>query len=198
MGAVKRRGRPRREEAVEQSAERRILDSACQLFYSEGLHAVGIDRVLAEAGAAKASLYAHYPSKDDLVAAYLERQAEDWRARVAREVRPSDGRAGVVKLFGLLETWAKSAGFRGCPFLNAKSELPDPSHPAHLVARRHRTWIHELVRGLVTSAGVRQVDRVARALVVLYDGAAASAALDQDPRAVAAARYAAERLLAED
>jgi AcrR family transcriptional regulator len=195
---VKRRGRPRRDEAVEQSAERRILDSACQLFYSEGLHAVGIDRLLAEAGAAKASLYAHYPSKDDLVAAYLERQAGDWRARVAREVRPGDGRAGLVKLFELLEAWAKSAGFRGCPFLNAASELPDPSHPARLVTRRHRAWIHELIRGLATSAGVRQVDRVTRALVVLYDGATASATLDEDPRAVAAARYAAERLLAED
>lgn len=195
MGAVKRRGRPRRDQAVEQKAERRILDSASQLFYAQGLHAVGIDRVLAEAGAAKASLYAHYPSKDDLVAAYLERRAEDWRARVANQVRPSDGRAGLLKLFDLLEAWAKSPEFRGCPFLNAASELPDPSHPARLVTRRHRAWIHELFRGLVSSAGVRQPDRVARALVALYDGAVASAVLDEDPRAVAAARYAAERLL---
>ncbi len=192
---MKRRGRPRKGEAPERSAERRILDSACQLFYSQGLRAVGIDRVLEDAGAAKASLYAHYPSKDDLVAAYLERQAEEWRGRMAARVSPTDGRAGILRVFELLESWARSTGFRGCPFLNALEELPDPSHPARQVARRHRAWVHELIRGLVASAGVRPVERVAQALVVLYDGAIASAVLDGDPRAVSAARFAAERLL---
>ncbi len=195
MRDVKRRGRPRKDQPPEGSAERRILDSACQLFYSQGLHAVGIDRVLEEAGAAKASLYAHYPSKDDLVAAYLERQAEEWRARIAAKVRPTDGRAGILKLFDLLDRWANSPGFRGCPFLNATEELPDPSHPGRQATRRHRAWMHELIRELVASAGLRPVDRVARALVVLYDGAIASAVLDSDPRAVSAARFAAERLL---
>jgi AcrR family transcriptional regulator len=195
VGVVKRRGRPRKDQSAARSAERRILDSACQLFYSQGLRAVGIDRVLEEAGAAKASLYAHYPSKDDLVAAYLERQAAEWRARIAQEVSPADGRAGILRLFGLLETWANRAGFRGCPFLNAVEELPDPSHPGRQATRRHRAWVHELIRGLVAAAGVRPVERTARALVVLYDGASASAVLDGDPRAVAAARFAAERLL---
>jgi AcrR family transcriptional regulator len=195
VGDEKRRGRPRKDQAPERSAERRILDSACQLFYTQGLRAVGIDRVLEQAGAAKASLYAHYPSKDDLVAAYLERQAEEWRTRIAAKVRPTDGRAGILMLFELLESWANSAGFRGCPFLNAVEELPDPSHPGRQATRRHRACVHDLIRGLVASAGVRPVERVARALVVLYDGAIASAVLDGDPHAVSAARFAAERLL---
>ncbi len=191
----KRRGRPRRDQAPQQSPERRILDSACQLFYAQGLRAVGIDRVLEEAGAAKASLYAHYASKDDLVAAYIERQAEEWRARVTARVSPTDGRAGILRLFDLLEDQAKSKGFRGCPFLNATGELPDPSHPARQATRRHRAWVHELIRGLVASAGIREVDPIARALVVLCDGAVASALLDGDPGAVSAARFAAARLL---
>jgi AcrR family transcriptional regulator len=195
VGVVKRRGRPRKDAPAEHSVERRILDSACQLFYAQGLRAVGIDRVLEEAGAAKASLYAHYPSKDDLVAAYLERQAQEWRARVGAKVSPTDGRAGLLRLFELLETWANSAGFRGCPFLNAIEELPDPSHPGRQATRQHRAWLHELIRGLVASAGVRPVERVARALVVIYDGAIASAVLDGDPDAVSAARFAVERLL---
>ena len=72
MAVVKKRGRPRKDKAAPVSVERRSLDTACQLFYEEGLHAVGIDRLLVEAGAAKASLYSHFASKDELVAAYLD------------------------------------------------------------------------------------------------------------------------------
>jgi AcrR family transcriptional regulator len=179
------------------SVEERILDSACGLFYREGLHAVGIDRVLAEAGAAKASLYAHYSSKDDLVAAYLEHRGEQWRARVSQAVAGPDGRAGLRRLFEMLESWAASPDFRGCPFLNAASELPDPDHPAREATRRHREWFHGLVRGLVEAAGVHDVDRISRAIVVLHDGAISSALLDDDSRAVGAARFAMERLLDE-
>lgn len=194
--ASRKRGRPRHI-AGAPSVERRILDSACELFYKEGLHAVGVDRVLAEAGAAKASLYAHYASKDDLVAAYLERQADEWRARAEQAMAAGgpDGRESLRRLFGLMEEWVASPGFRGCPFHNAASELPDAAHPARRVAARHREWLHERVRGLVKAAGVSEVEPVSRAIVVLYDGAIASALLDHDPRAVAAARFAAERLL---
>ena len=194
---ARKRGRPRRRPAEKATVEERILDSACGLFYREGLHAVGIDRVLAEAGAAKASLYAHYSSKDELVAAYLERRGEEWRARTSAAVKAAGpgGRAGLVRLFEVLEEWASSPGFRGCPFLNAASELPDPGHPARAATRRQREWLHALVRELVVAAGVRDVDRTSRAVVVLCDGAAASALLDGDPGAARSARFAMERLL---
>ena len=179
------------------SVEQRILDTACQLFYEEGLRAVGIDRLLVEAGAAKASLYSHYASKDELVAAYLDALGRGWRARVEERLAPKDGRAGLRALFELVEEWVRSKTFRGCPFLNAVSELPDPAHPAREAVRRHREWLHGLIRGLVASAGNRDVARVTRAIVVLYDGAIASAAQDGDPGAVAAASHAASRLLDE-
>jgi len=192
---AKKRGRPPRPRAAPASVEARILDSACGLFYREGLHAVGIDRVLAQAGAAKASLYAHYSSKDDLVAAYLEHRGEQWRARASEALAGLDGRAGLVRLFEMLEEWVASPEFRGCPFMNAASELPDPDHPAREATRRHREWLHGLVRGLVEAAGVGDVDRIRRTIVVLHDGAVSSALLDGDSRSVGAARFAMESLL---
>jgi AcrR family transcriptional regulator len=192
---VKRRGRPPKGAGPAESVEGRILDSACRLFYTEGVRATGIDRILSRAGAAKASLYAHYGSKDDLVRAYLERQARAWMARVQARVAPTDGRAGLLRLFEMLGEFARGEDFRGCPFLNATSELADPSHPARAVLRQQREWLHGLIRGLLSSAHVRDLDRVSRAVVVLYDGALASAILDGDDGAAGAARFALERLL---
>jgi AcrR family transcriptional regulator len=196
VAGVKRRGRPPKSAGPAESVEGRILDSACRLFYTEGVRATGIDRILSRAGAAKASLYAHYGSKDDLVRAYLERQVQAWMARVQERIAPADGRAGLLRLFDMLGEFASGENFRGCPFLNATSELADPSHPGRAVLRRQREWLHSLIRGLLSSADVHDLDRVSRAVVVLYDGALASAILDGDGgAAAAAARFAVERLL---
>jgi AcrR family transcriptional regulator len=195
VARVKRRGRPPKAAAPAESVEERILDSACQLFYKDGLRATGIERVLSEAGAAKASLYAHYGSKDDLVSAYLDRRGQEWMALIQERVAPEDGRLGLLRLFDALRDLVVSGEFRGCPFLNAASELPDPSHPGRVVMRRHRERLHGLIHGLLSAAGVRDLDRVTRAVVVLYDGALASAVLDGDVGAPAAARFAVERLL---
>jgi AcrR family transcriptional regulator len=194
VSVVKRRGRPPKVEAPPQSVEGRILDSASELFYKEGLQSTGIERVLSQAGAAKASLYAHYGSKDDLVTAYLEKRAEQWRARVEQRVAPGDGRAGLLRLFDMLETFASREEFRGCPFLNASNQI-SASHPARTVMGRQREWLHGLIRGLVSAAGVQDVDRVSRAVVVLHDGALASSVLDGGTGAASAARFAVERLL---
>lgn len=191
--AVKRRGRPPK--AGTTGVKGRILDSAGQLFYKEGLRATGIDRVLSNAGAAKASLYSHYGSKDELVTAYLQGQARDWTARVEARVHPGDGRDGLLRLFDMLGELVSGEDFRGCPFLNATGELPDPSHPGRAVMRREREWLHGLIRSLLLSAGVRDLDRMTRAVVVLHDGALASAVLDADGTTAEAARFAVERLL---
>jgi AcrR family transcriptional regulator len=195
VASVKRRGRPPKGAARAEGVAGRILESACQLFYKEGLAATGIDRILSRAGAAKASLYDHYGSKDDLVKAYLERRAQEWMARVQERIAPSDGRAGLLRLFDMLGEFASGEEFRGCPFLNAASELADPSHPGRAVMRRQRQWLHALIRELLSAAGVRDLDRMTRALVVLHDGALASAVLDGDTAAAAAARFAVEHLL---
>jgi len=187
------RPRPRAEPPVKE----RILDSACRLFYQEGLHAVGIDRVIAESGAAKASLYGHFHSKDELIAACLDRQGTEWRSlvetRLAESTAPPAER--ILLLFDLLAEWAQGSGFRGCPFQNAASELGD-THPARAVIERHRGWLHALLRGLVAEAGLRPPEPLVQALVVLHDGAMATAMVDRLPHTAAVAGWAAERLVA--
>ena len=116
-------------------------------------------------------------------------------ARVQERIAPADGRAGLLRLFEMLGEFASGEDFRGCPFLNATSELADPSHPARAVLRQQREWLHGLIRGLLSLADVHDLDRVSRAVVVLYDGALASAILDGDGGAAAAALFALERLL---
>jgi AcrR family transcriptional regulator len=174
----------------------RILDTACRLFYAEGVQGVGIDRILAEAQAAKASLYQHFAGKDALVAAYLERRAEQTQAALTARLQGGDARARLLRLFDIQKEFAGSPSFRGCPFQNATSELADPRHPARAVARRHRQWFHGLVRDLVAEAGAKDVERIASAILLLYDGASSASLADADPRAIDGARWAASRLLA--
>jgi AcrR family transcriptional regulator len=192
----RKRGRPPKADGAK-AVEERILDSACSLFYKEGVHAVGVDRVLAEADAAKASLYAHFESKDSLVAAYLKRRSQQTQELIeARVGSGGDARERLLRLFDVMREIAQRDDFRGCPFQNAVSEIADPRHPARQVVRRHRRWLEDLVRRLVEEAEVPEVERTTRAIVVLYDGAAASTLGDGNTRAVESARWAASRLLA--
>jgi AcrR family transcriptional regulator len=175
----------------------RILRTASDLFYREGVRAVGIQRVIDEAGIAKASLYAHYASKDDLVAACIEDRIAAGRRQVeARLADPAlDARGRLLRFFDVQAEWIADAAFRGCPLVNANSEIADAAHPAKEVTRRHRAWLHGLLTSLATDAGAREPANLAGALVVLYDGAAASALVDDNPAASTHARRAAEQLL---
>jgi AcrR family transcriptional regulator len=175
----------------------RILATASDLFYREGVRAVGIQRVIDEAGIAKASLYAHYASKDELVAACLSRQGDCWRTSVEDGLRdPSlDARSKLLRVFDLQTERIASPGFRGCMFQNTGTEFADGDHPANAVTATYRRWLHDLFASLVQEAGVRNPDAVAGALIVLHDGSAASAQVDGNPEAARHARWAAEQLL---
>lgn len=178
-------------------AERRLLDVAVRLFYAEGIHAVGIDRVIAEAGVAKATLYAHFPSKADLVAAYLARQSQRWadaaQARLAEQ--PGGTAAAVLALFDQLHQDSQAPDYRGCPFINAAAEFPDPGPVADAIAR-HR----ERVRAVFAAAGgvVLGPPGMLDAVLALYGGAMSAAHLDRDPDIVVHAAAAVRRLLAAD
>jgi AcrR family transcriptional regulator len=177
----------------------RILATACRLFYEEGIQAVGIQRIIDEAGIAKASLYAHFPSKDDLVAAYL-----DAKGRTARETIDAhlenprlSAKAKILKLFDVMVSAAETPAFRGCAFQNAGAEIADPAHPIRMAVGRQRAWLHEIFARLareVAGSGAA-AERLAGSLMVLYDGAAATAVLDRDPAAAKHARWAAEKML---
>jgi AcrR family transcriptional regulator len=180
------------------SVRDRIMATACRLFYEEGIQAVGIQRVIDEAGIAKASLYAHFASKDDLVAAYLDEQGKGVRAELGAHLdNPRLGaRAKILKVFDVLVTAAERPTFRGCAFHNASAEVADPDHPIRVAARVQRTWLHEVFTSLAREiASGAAAERLAGSLMVLYDGAAATSQIDGSPAPARHARWAAEKML---
>ncbi|HEY1703008.1 MAG TPA: TetR/AcrR family transcriptional regulator [Trebonia sp.] len=176
------------------SARERLLAAANELFYREGVHTVGIDRVIEQAGVAKASLYNAFGSKDDLVGAYLESRHAGTSARITRFLE----RFGTPreKLLGVFEAQGElfaDPGFRGCAFVSASSE--SPSEVVSSAADAYRGWVRDLLTGLARDAGVRDPGALGRQLHMIYDGASLSARMDRDPSAAVAARAAAEALL---
>jgi AcrR family transcriptional regulator len=177
--------------------EDRLVAAASALFYREGMRAVGIQRVIEEAGVAKASLYAHFDSKDDLVAACIDQRVSAWRARVETRLLGStlDARAKLLALFDLQVEWIRNPEFRGCPLQSVSAEIAAPDHPAKRVVAGHRQWLRDLLTALVTEAGLHPVADVVGALIVLYDGASASALVDGSAAMAHHARWAVERLI---
>lgn len=183
--------------ALRPGARERIVRAAGDLFYAEGIHAVGVDRVTAAAGVAKATLYQQFRSKDELVAACLQRRAEHWRASVADPVLALPGSAArrVGAVFERLGEAFATPGYRGCPFINAAAEYPGPDGPVAAAIAAHRAQLRGLFAELL--AGVPAARRAALTdqLVLLYDGTMVGAQLDQGPRAARRARAAARQLL---
>ena len=132
----------------------RLLETASDLFYREGIRAVGVDTVSERAGVSKRTLYNRFGGKDGLVAEYLRRRDEGWKAylRGATEavVEPKEK---LLAVFEAYEEWLVGEDFRGCAFANAAAEIPDPDHPARVVARRHKEGIEEHLAALAKEAG---------------------------------------------
>ena len=179
----------------EAGVRERLLDAADRLFYQEGVHAVGIDRVLSEADAAKASLYQHFGSKDQLVASYLERKVREARASIEAYLADTPPSERALRFFDWVVAWAESKDFRGCPLQHAVSELTDAAHPALAVAHEQRAWFAERLREWTMAAGVKDAKATARALMVLFDGAVVGSEVD-GPQRASDARWMARRLLA--
>jgi len=184
--------------AATSEARQRILDTADRLFYAEGIRAVGIDRVIAEAGVAKATLYAHFPSKDDLILAVLYHRESAVVAFFAEATARHRKRAKdpLRAFFAALKEWFASTGFRGCAFQNAAVELADPDHPGTAFVRGHKGRFHETLAGLVREAVGPAGEAVTPAVAVLVEGAIVTALIDRSPAAADVARDAAARLLA--
>lgn len=176
-------------------ARERLVDVADRLFYAEGIHPVGIDRVIAQAQVAKATLYAHFAGKDELVAAYLSRRSDAWVAAV--ETRAGGLLPGLPDIalapFDVLAQRAADPSYRGCPFINAAAEFPG-SGPVTTQVRAHRDRVRALFARLLelAVADPSLLDH----LIVLYDGALSAAYLDRSVQAVVVAREVASGLLA--
>jgi AcrR family transcriptional regulator len=170
-----KRGAPAAQGAPE-GARERILQTAHDLIYREGARAVGIDRIVAESGVAKMSLYRWFPSKDDLIVAVLEAEAryvwEIWNQNIERH-RGSPLKQLRAQFESLAQVIAHPST-RGCAFLNVAVELADESHPAREVVRRHKAEVIEKVAELATAAGAKHPHALAEQLMLVADGAHAS------------------------
>jgi AcrR family transcriptional regulator len=153
--------------------------------------------VVAEAGVAKATLYRHFRSKDELVVAFLRRRDVRWREWLSEAVdrlapRPADRPLAV---FDALGEWFASDDFRGCAFINAASEIADPAHPARAVVEEHKHLLGEYLTGLLRDAGASDPAADAGALLLVVEGAIVSALIEKDAGPAARARTAAARIL---
>src|SRR6516162_8733813 len=173
-------------------ARQRILETADRLFYREGIRAVGIDRVIAEADVAKATLYAHFPSKDDLIVAVLHHREESvltfFRAAMERHGRRTKDRLSAF--FAALKEWFQSPDFRGCAFQNAAAELADPKHPGSAVVREHKRRFRDMIDGLVEGVVGKAHARLTPAVAVLVEGAVVTAVIHGSADAADVARDA--------
>ncbi|MEU6674054.1 TetR family transcriptional regulator [Streptomyces sp. NPDC046925] len=158
----------------------RIVAAAEELFYDRGITAVGVDLIAERSGVTKRTLYNRFGSKDHLVAAYLTQRDQRWRSVVRAAVDASDSPVDAVTApFDALRTWS-AANTRGCAFINALAELPDPAHPAHRIAADQKLWLLNLFAELAAAAGCSFPDTLAARLLVLHEGALATQPLSLD------------------
>ncbi|HTV92654.1 MAG TPA: helix-turn-helix domain-containing protein [Verrucomicrobiae bacterium] len=158
--------------AVDEVRER-ILQTASDLFYREGARAVGVDLVVERAGVAKTSLYRHFRTKDDLIAAFLAREdAQFWQQwdSVAERHR-ADAQAELDAHMRWIGERIGRKNYRGCPQLNMAAEFPEAEHPARVIAASHKRELRRRLKGIAERLGVRRPDNLAAQLLLLVNGA---------------------------
>jgi AcrR family transcriptional regulator len=166
-------------------ARNRLLETASRLFYGEGLHSVGVDRILAEAKVTRATMYRHFAGKEDLVLEYLAVADRATRQNVEAGVAAATTGADAVRaVAAVIAAHIQVAGFRGCAFLNAVAEYADPLHPVHQAVQAHRQWFLDTVTDLLSRVGDAPAEHDGRHLVMLRDGAMAAGCL-ADPGPIA-------------
>jgi len=153
-------------------AKQRILETADELFYLEGIRVVGVDRLISVSSVTKATFYKHYGSKDTLIKAYITGRHESTQASTLQLVdaaaSPQDA---LHELVAQLTDTILGGGFRGCAFSNAAAEFPDPSHPVRAIVTQHRDWQSELISGLLSEIGHPMAGDAADEFVLAIDGA---------------------------
>jgi AcrR family transcriptional regulator len=171
----------------------RIVEAATELFYAQGIRAVSAEKIIAQVGITKVTFYRHFPAKDDLIVAYLERRAQWERDAIAQARQAASDVPAVFRIVAeAIGAESCRPGFRGCPFINAAAEYADPDHPVRRAVDAHRRWFRQAIQDLLDEIGVPGSARAADELVMLRDGAMVSGYLS-DPGIVAEALYNAGR-----
>jgi|SRR6202045_1636439 len=162
------------------TARDRLLAAADELFYAEGVHVVGVDRIVERAGVTKASLYNIFGSKDELVRAYLEQHFRERQRRIARILaKYNTPRERLLGVFAEIEGALASPAFQGCRFIRATAEAL-PGEASEIVAEEYRAWLRSLFTDLAEAVGASDPKQFGTQLFLLYDGAAVAARMDKD------------------
>lgn len=175
----------------------RILHVALDLFYGNGFHAVGLDRILAEVGVTKTTFYNHFASKDELIVAVLldrdERDMQAVREEMAR--RGGSARDRILLVFDVLDDWFNDPDFKGCLFINASAQFPNPNDPVHQAATKHTQSLHAMLVELADEARAQDPALLAKKLCMLIAAAITLRQVACDPAAAHTAREMAVALL---
>jgi AcrR family transcriptional regulator len=179
------------------NARDRLIDTAITLFNRHGFHATGVDRIVAVARVAKKTLYAHFPSKEDLILAALSRK----RAACADKFLPAvlassdDPKDRLLGLFELAKGWFNDPDFYGCIFVNAAVEYSEPSHPINASAREYKTLLRTFARDQAQAGGAADPDDLADKIALLFEGATTVAQVSARPDAATTAKQIAVQLI---
>ena len=176
----------------------KLLDRAMDLFYTYGIHAVGLDRILKDVGVTKTTFYNHFESKDALTCEVLKRRHE-WELAIfmkaVEEISEGEPRRTLLAMFDVLDTWFNSPDFRGCQFINAAVEFPLPHDPVHREAARHKVETRKLLRDAAQAIGVANPDALADQIFVLFEGAITVRLVVGDDQVAKTSRAVAETLI---
>jgi len=177
-------------------ARERLLRIASEIFYAEGIHDVGVDHILERAAVTRSTFYRHFPSKEDLVLAYLQAVDDASRAAVSEAAPAADSPANLLRTIARgLGAQICRPGFRGCAFINAAAEYPDPDSPVRRAILTHRDWLRSTVEDVFRQAGHADPETAARYFMMLRDGAMVAGYLHDAEQAVADLEQAVVELL---
>ena len=193
MATLRKAGRPKI------PAADRILRAASGMFYREGIRAVGVDAIAAEADVTKKTLYDNFGSKDQLIAAYLRARDERWRAWLKDFTEGRGGSAAerLLSTFDALGEWMARESTRGCPFVNAAAELPSEAHPARAVVAEQKRWLRDYLAELAAEGGSEDPEDLAEKLLILHEGVNVTNSLGMVLNAAQKARQIAATLVAD-
>lgn len=179
-------------------AKGRILETASELFYEDGIRTVGVDRIISASSVTKATFYKHYRAKDNLIIEYITARHLRVRANVERMVATSENPEAALRLFVTdIASEISRPGFRGCPFINAAAEFPDAAHPVRQIVITHREWYVEALAEMLREMGHPVPGDAADELLLARDGALSGGYAGDSIAATAALGRITQRVLAE-
>jgi len=185
---------------MKKSARQRMIEVADDLFYRDGFHAVGLDRIINEVGVTKTTFYNNFESKEQLIEEVLKWHDQWWRDHFARKLREYGGdtaRGQLEAIFDVVGELVHSDEYNGCIFVNVAVQFPLPHDPVHKLAAQHKEKMEQLLRELAVYAGAKDPDALAHELALLMEGAYVTQHIKRNPAGIQNARQISRQLIAQ-